>query len=190
MGGIIRYEDQQGAVASAVGVSALTEEQYRDTGFLMAFFRHDQDDTLHLTFQFSHRKKLGTPIASVHIHCIPMVNPAIPQNVYFGYKYTWQDIGSEFPSDASWITGNATMTVGITDAFKQRAHGIVVAVPAPIGEGYSSMVLFRLQRLGTNPLDTYNTNKAGGTPAANLGLLYMDCHFQTERRGSLAQFSD
>lgn len=192
-GGIIRYDDMLGPIQGATGVSALTTEAYRDTAFLMSFFRHSQVDAINLTFQFCHRKKLGSSLASIHIHCIPMANPAAPQNVYYSYSYSWQKInGSEYPLSASWTSGNSTMTVGTTDAFKHKIHSIVTNVSAPASEGYSSILLIRLARFGTSPNDTYTTNKATppGTASANLGLLSVDCHYQTERRGSILEATD
>lgn len=191
--GLIRHDDMQGSVQAAVGVSALTTEGYRDTGFLMPFFRHDQDDTLYFTFQFSHRKKPGSPIDSVHIHCVPMVAPSSsPQNVYFAYKYSWQKLGDAFPANASWVASNAVMPVVTADAFEHVYFPIVSNIAAPANETYSSILLFTLQRLGTNIMDTYDTNKATppGTAAANLGLLYVDCHYDTERAGSLLETAD
>lgn len=187
-----RYDDMIGNVQAAAGVSSLTIEAYRDTPFLMPFFRHDQDDSLYFTFQFSHRKKLGGVVKSVHIHCVPMVNPAVAQDVYFGYSYSWQIMEGAFPALGSWVSGNSTFQVGVADAFKHKYHQIVADIAAPANETHSSVLLFRLTRLGTDPLDTYSTNKAvpPGTAAANLGLLYVDCHYLADRRGSVAELSD
>lgn len=190
MGGIIRIDDMLGSVQAAAAVAALTTEQYRDTGFSMPFFRHDQDDALHLTFQFSHRKRLGSNLASVHIHCIPMVSPAAPENVYFGYNYTWQNADGTFPANASWVSGNSTMTVGISDGFDGRLHSIIADIEPPASEGYSSFLLVTITRLGTDGNDTYDTAKVGGTAQANLGLLGIDCHYETNRRGSIEELTD
>lgn len=193
MGGIIRYDDALGMAQVARGSAALTVEAYRDTTFLLPFFRHDQNDELFFVFQFSHRKKLGSALASIHIHCVPMVDPSVsPQNVYFQYKYTWQKPGDLFPADASWTAGFSTLSVATGDAFKHVYHNLVTNIAAPASETYSSIMLCMVQRLGTDANDTYNTDKATppGTAAANLGLLYVDCHYQTERRGSLLETSD
>jgi len=185
------HDDQQGAVQASAGISALTSEAYRDTAFIMPFFRHDQADTLSLTFQFSHKRKLGSPLDGIHIHYIAMVNPAAIENVYFSYSYSWQTEGGEFPLLASWTNGNATLPIGTTDAFKNKLFSIVTNIAAPANETTSSILLFRITRLGTDPLDTYDTDKATppGTSAANLGLQYFDCHFITDRRGSVSEFA-
>lgn len=188
----VRHDDMQGAAQASAGISALTSEAYRDTAFVMPFFRHDQNDTLSMTFQFSHRRKLGSPLDSIHIHYIPMVNPAAIENVYFSYSYAWKTTDTEFPALVSWTSGNATLPIQTTDAFKTLLFSIVTNIAAPANEGYSSILLFRITRLGTDPLDTYDTDKATppGTAAANLGLLYFDCHYVTDRRGSALESSD
>ena len=184
-----RHDDMLGNVQASAGISALTSEAYRDTAFVMPFFRHDQDDTLSLTFQFSHRRQLGSPLDSIHIHYVPMVNPVAIQNVYFSYSYSWQTVDAVFPALVSWVSGNLTLPIGTTDAFKHKYAPLISAIAAPANEIYSSVLLFRITRLGTSPSDTYNTDKATppGTSAANLGLLYFDCHYITDRRGSVTE---
>lgn len=193
MSGLTRHDDMLGGAQQGSVIAALTADAYRDTVFPMSFFRHDQDDTIGFTFQFSHRKKLGSALDSVHIHYVPMVAPtSSPENVYWAYQYAWAKVGDVIPAVATWTTGNVTMPVVTADAFKHSYYTLVANIAAPASETYSSILLFVLQWLGTNLLDTYSTAKATppGTAQANLGLLYVDAHYITERRGSLLEGSD
>jgi hypothetical protein len=119
-----------------------------------------------------------------------MANPASTEVVYLGYKYTWQSIGGLIPSNTSWISGNTSLSIGTTDEFIHKKFNIVSNIQIPASETYSSMLLISIQRLSSNENDTYKTNKVGGTGKANLGLLYVDIHYQKDRLGSLLENSD
>jgi hypothetical protein len=181
-----RYEQAVIYSSTGVGTGLLTSEVYRDTVFVMNFFRHDQDDSLSLSVQMPTRKKLSYPLTEIHIHCIPMVTPSSsPQNVYFQIDYSWQNIGLAFPLAASWVSANVTMPVATGDEFKTKEFVLASNIPAPTGETYDSLFLIRVARLGTSGSDTYNTNKAGGTAQANLGLVSVDFIFLKDRLGSI-----
>lgn len=187
---IPRYEDVIGLYNTATATAALTIEAYRDTGFFMEFTRHDQDDVIgYFRFQMSHKKRLGTAL-ELHLHCIPMVNPAADQVVRFEVQYSWQKAGDAFPTVATWTTATADMTVTTTDAFKHKLFELIASVPAPSGESYSSYFCVRVRRLGTSASDTYTTSKASGTAQANLAILGVDCHIVHDRNGSILDHSD
>jgi len=172
--------------STGTGVSLLTAEAYRDTVFIMNFFRHDQDDALSLSMEMPTNKRLGSPLGEIHIHCIPMVAPASsPLNVYFQLDYAWHNIGVEFPVAGSWVTTNPVMPVATGDEFKVKEFVLASNISAPANEAYDSILLIRVARLGTNINDTYNTNKAGGTAQANLGLVSVDFPILSDRIGSI-----
>jgi hypothetical protein len=185
------YDDQQGPIQAGANIAGITIEAYRDTKMLMPFMRHDQDDTISLTFQFSHRKKLGSALASIHLHYIPMVNPddVITKNiVYWEYQYVWHNLDAAVPAVASWTTGNSTLAIGAADAHICRTHDFAVAIAAPGSETYSSFLLLYISRLGSSAAqDTYEAGKADHTAQANLCIEGVDVHFQADRMGSLAE---
>jgi hypothetical protein len=181
-------------VQAGANIAGLTIEAYRDTKLLMPFMRRDQDDTLSLIFQFAHRKKLQSAIASVHLHYIPMVNPidVITKNiVYWEYEYYWHNLDASVPAVASWVTGNLTLAIGAADAHISRVFDFFVNIAAPASETYSSFLLFYISRLGSSgAADTYEASKADHTAQANLCIEGIDVHFQTDRAGSLTEDAD
>lgn len=185
------YDDQQGAFYSAAIGRALTVEAYRNTNSFLPYYRHDRDDYLTVVLQFTHRKRLGSALASVHLHYIPEVPLLLAaQNVYFYYEYSWQTTGGVFPALATWTTGNATLTINPADVYKHLLFNIVTNVAAPANEGYSSIMVFTLARLGTSGLDTFTTAKSSGTAAANLAIIGLDQHLIVDRSGSLREGSE
>lgn len=185
MGDIVRYDDQQGQFNLATGVSGMTVQAYRDTSFFIEHTQHNQDDVVgYFKFQFSHKKRLGSALTSCHIHCIPCgANPGSPQVVRFGFSYTWQNSDGTFPANASWTTSTSDMTIGTTDQYKAKIHSIITSVSAPASESYSSWLLIRITRLGTDGGDTYTESNPNGTASANLAILGVDCHIQVDGRG-------
>jgi len=194
--GGVRIDDLQGNALAAAGAAGLTVEYYRGTtaaDFRMAFMANNATDIMYFTFQMSHRKKIGAPINSVHIHCIPMGDPASPLVVRFLTSYYWlPGVGEELPAMAGWTQDvESLLTVSPGDVFKEKIQGLVENIASPDGESYSSILCVKLARTGGSGGDTYNTNKSGGgTNAANLGVLYVDVHFPADRDGSVTEFND
>lgn len=181
------YDDLLGSVGDgnlAKGTSALTLEGYRDSDFPIYFMRHDQDDTLTIIYQMPHMWDYTTAVWP-HIHYIPMA--AASGNVYFSFSYVWAPRGEVVPALSSWVSGNKTISITAGDQFKHLAAGFATINP-PAAAGASTMLLMKITRLGDDVLDTYNTNKTGGTAAANFGVLYLDLHYQKIRAGTTSQF--
>lgn len=189
---ISRHEDQQGQYNLASGGSAMTVQVYRDTTFSIEHTRHDQDDVIgYYKFQMSHKKRLGTPLDSVHIHCIPVgANPATNKVVRFQIEYTWQNSDGTFPAATGWTTTTSDMTVGTTSQYIGKIHSVVLNLAAPDSESYSSWLLIRISRLGTDAADTYTESNPVGTSSANLVILGVDCHIVTDRNGSINEATD
>lgn len=71
------------------------------------------------------------------------------------------------------------------DAFKPVMTNLTVVAP-PAGASVSDFLLLYLRRPGSSDVeDTYSTNKATGTGAANVMLLGVDCHYHRDRSGLL-----
>jgi hypothetical protein len=182
---IIGWNDLAGPATEGAGATALTAEPYLATSFRMLFFRHDQNDSLSFTYQMSHAWEPGT-IVRPHVHIIPMVNPAVTQNVFLQGQYVWGITGQPLPDVAGWtafdVTYPITTTAALIPEVIDLTGGVGFTPPALAVE--SSFLLVFIQRSGTNVLDTYSTNKPGpGTAAANLAVLSFDCHFQTVKPG-------
>jgi len=183
------YDDQQGDVSTAlIGTAQWTTEQIRDTGFIVPWLRHDQDDFFQIRVQFTHRRKLQTNLASLHIHAIP--GGAVSGNVYFSYAYTWVKADDTIPAISGWTSGNITTAVAGTDQWKHKVYNLLTNISPPTSESHSSMLLVKLSRLGTNILDTYTDSKPSGTAQANFGVLYLDCHTQVDKPGSDNELTD
>jgi hypothetical protein len=183
------WNDLAGSVQAGAGVSALTTEVYRDTPFLMSFFRHDQNDSLSFIYQMSHAWQPGT-VVRPHVHVVPMADPVATQNVYIIGQYAWGSTTRVLPANASWTAFTITFAINPGDAFQVKVidttNATGITPPADIDE--SDILCVYFQRNGANVLDTYTTGKTGGTAAANLGLLSFDCHFQIQKVGSLTEF--
>ena len=180
------WDDLQGTVHGSTGThqSDLTYEAYRDTGFNMYFFKHNQDDVINIIYQMTHTWNTTTTVWP-HMHVIPMAAGA--GNAYFEVKYAWVARNSVLPAVASWTITNVTVPFTADDQFKHKIVSFGDVSP-PVGAGASTMFLMKMTRLGTDPLDTYSTNKSDGTAQANLGVLYCDLHFQKTRAGTNTQY--
>jgi len=180
----IRYDDQQGDVQTALtGAAQWDLLQIRDTGFIIGWFRAGQDDFVQQKIQFSHRKALGTPIASLHLHYILEAVPAAEETVNFDYAYTWVTDGGTIPAIASWTASTKTLTfTGDEAANTSYRVNIVENIAAPANEGYSSIFLIKIIRNSAGVgADTYDER---------VGVLYLDAHFQTNRLGSVNEATD
>lgn len=181
------YDDLLGSVSdgnTAKGQAALTLEEYRSTGFPLYFMRHDQDDTLTIIYQMTHMWDSTTAVWP-HIHYVPMASSG--GNVYIEFQYAWAPRTSIIPDIDSWSNGNVTVNISAGDQYKHLTAGLANIVP-PINAGASSMLLLKITRMGDSSNDTYNGNKSSGTGAANLGILYLDLHYQKVRAGTTSQF--
>lgn len=181
------WDDIFGTFAQGSGTGALTYEQYRNTVRSLYHFRHDQNDIIYQEYQSSHMQMLNASVI-FHAHVIPLATwvPGDPtKNVYWEVKYFWAEINAEIPVDASWPTAvNIATPFAPTDQFKHKMVNLAT-IPMPAANTVSAFLLVRVTRLGTDPLDTYNVDKVGGTVAANLALLGFDLHYQKNRPGSI-----
>lgn len=176
----LSYNDQQGAITTGRVTAAWTVEAYRDTGFRMAFLRHNQDDEIHMEFQLDHGFIPESDI-ELHMHAIPMAN--VSGNVYFEYHYFWGKIGQVVPALSGWESGNITVPVLGTDQYVEKYYDLL-DISNTNDSNESSILRVYLSRLGTDALDTYDTNKDHGTGAANFGIDYFDLHIPVYKLGT------
>jgi hypothetical protein len=177
------HDDIQCDVASAAGGSSLGTLAIRDTGFSVGSFQNANDDTAFLSFQMPHKKKLGTAIDSVHIHYYLPTAPTASDTVLIDYAYTWYKNGDTIPAISGWTTGTKTHTFAGTEAqYSTGIISVITNISAPSGETYSTILLVKLTRNSTGiGSDTY---------AADLGIIYFDAHYVTDRMGSINEISD
>ena len=121
-----------------------------------------------------------------HIHFWPEASGT--GTFALGGYYAWCPVGSVVPAQASWTAWAASY--GVTPAV-QNQHIVLelFEADAPADPGESAMLLIAIERLSSTT-DTYDDNKSSGTPAANVGLLFLDCHYQTQERGSYGEYGD
>lgn len=151
----------------------------------MYFFRYDQDDTLSMRFQFSHKWRPGTTVYP-HMHVVPMSNPASTQEVYFDGYYAWSDGTNAIPAFASWTRFTKFLPINPGDAFIEKYVDFGAVTP-PATAKESAILLIQVRRAGTTAADSYTTNKTPGTTQANLGLLSLDVHYRANKMGTLPQ---
>lgn len=180
-----RWDDLYAYIDQGTGPAALTYESYRDTGFFMRFFRHNQDDLIFMSYQMSHQWDPSTSIRP-HMHCIPMASGS--GNVKFNYVYSWCLVNSEMPAASGWITGSVTASFTPADQYKQRVVSFGTIAPTS-GSQESVVFVLKVERPGaSDAADTYITDKVGGTGAANLGVLFFDLHYQKIKAGTAAEY--
>lgn len=179
-----RWDDLQGDISQGTGAAALTYEAYRDTPFMMYFFRHNQNDSLSLRFQFPHGVDKTAPVVP-HLHVIPMSAPGAAQDVRIVGQYAWAPFNVVCPANVGWTAfGPLLVPYAAADQFKE-VYIDLATVAVPAGFRGSDILFVYVQRNGTNPGDTYATGKVGGTAAANLALASLDVHYRKATQGSV-----
>lgn len=180
-----RWDDLHAFIDEGTGPAALTYEAYRDTGFFMRFFRHNQADNIFMTFQMPHEWDPTTAVHP-HMHVIPMSSGS--GVVSMNYAYAWCDDHSALPAASGWTSGSASASYTPADQFVQNTISFGYLVPPP-GTFESALLVFKVER-DTSVADTYSTNKTGGTTSANLGVLFFDLHYQKIKAGTVTEFPE
>jgi hypothetical protein len=176
------WDDLQGDISQATAATALTYEDYRDTPFKMYFFKNNGVDALYMRFQMPHAWAANTEVIP-HLHVIPMVAPSSsPQNVELTGYYCWCDPNTAAPALLGWTPFTANLSIVTGMEFKPTYVNLFSSTPT--GKVGSAFLLVYVQRDGGSGGDTYTTDKSGGTVAANLGLVSLDCHIQKNKQGS------
>ncbi len=181
-----RWDDEKAELHEGTGQAALTYEAYRDTGFFMKFFRHNQDDNIFLTFQMSHQWDTTTSIRP-HMHFFPMSSGS--GNVLFNYAYAWTCVGGALSSSSGWTSGSITFAADPSMQYNQKIASFGTIAPLANSKE-SNILVFKVERSGTDPSDTYVANKDHGTAAANVGIMFFDAHYQKIKAGSVIEFGD
>ena len=171
---------------AAVSPVDLARETYRNTDHYMVFMRHSVEESMSFLWSMPHGW-VGTNVQP-HIHIIPCGNNLVTEYIYFKAAYVWTTEAGEIPTYGSWnhITP-FQWAVNVGDQYKQFKVAFPIVV-APAQPPELKALLWHFERVGDEPEDTYTTNKTGSTiPEANLAILGIDLHFQTNSRGTIIQ---
>ena len=178
-----RHDDMQGIMSTVSGGSALDTIAIRDTGSTMLAFGANNNDVAVQIYQFTHRKKLNTPLDGLHLHYFLPTKPNAGDTVIFDYSWIWYNNGDIIPAIADWNTDQKILTFTGNEAqFSTGIVGIIGSMPAPENEQYSSMLRAKVTRLSSGAgSDTY---------AGSLGIDYFDVHFIAGQQGSIYEYTD
>jgi hypothetical protein len=180
------WTDAVTAPAAGAGAFDLTSDPWpSDTDPIhLLCFEHSAVQIIGFHTQMPHGWKPESEVRP-HVHFVPLADPVATQSARFIIYYAWA------PINGSALTGQANETVDVTiepgDLNKHRIIGFSMLTP-PAGSHESIILSWAVARAGTDPADTYTTDKAYGTVEANIGLLSFDVHYQLEKEGSISEF--
>lgn len=181
-----RWDDLIAVIDEGTGPAQLTYEAYRNTGFFMRFFRHNQNDNVFMTYQMSHQWDPTTAV-SLHAHIVPMASGS--GNAKFDFAYSWINVGSELPSSTGWTSGSVTFAATPDMQYKQKI--LSIASVTPTSQEESSILVLKVERPGSSDVtDTYSASKDHGTAAANIGVLSFDLHYQKSKAGTISPYPE
>lgn len=129
------------------------------------------EEIVFFTLQMPHNYKEGTDI-SIHPHFVPEDNTG--GNVYWLLTYSWANIDAIFPTETTVYIAAACGTT--TDAHRVAYFADIDGDPDGVKKLISSMLICKLQRRSSDPLDTYN--------GKSVYLLEVDVHYQVDSLGS------
>jgi len=174
----ISHKDSFGFLRTALGgATTWTPRVFRNTGIVLDHVA--KGDVFTYTIQFNHDKALQANVDDFHLHFAPVGAITAGQVVSINYSWGLFPIGSEIP-DTLPNTGNSPITLAVADLNKHKVADIVQNLVISGVEAYSSFLFIRCERLNT-AADTY---------ASEIALIGADCHYTTDRRGSLSTYSE
>lgn len=149
------------------------------TGPQIWYFRNNQGvEAMSFTVQLPHSWKEGTDIFP-HLHWTPRNTGS--GNVEWNFEYTWVNYD---PVTQQVFPNHTTETVVSTGPFTARTHNISALTPSNegisgSGKKISSILVCRLWRNSSNSADTYGND---------VGVLFVDFHFQVDSWGSRQEY--
>lgn len=189
-----RWDDiKPNLVSVGSGSAALDRKAIRTGAPLYDHFVRNQTDVLIYSFQTEHGWD-GT-IVRPHAHVIPTSlvvgdSATVLGNVYWLFRWAWTGIGTglKIPVGSAWTNLNITQPITIGNQMEELIVG--PSITPPSGLPLSAHLHVEMSRLGTNALDTYDSDSESGTAAANLALVSVDCHARRIRTGSKYETAD
>lgn len=160
------------AYSLAGGVQAPTLQVITGAISGLGFSYQTANDIAYGQAQLNHDYKLGTDIEA-HVHWTIDQAPAGGNDtIAIAFEYSWADIGEAFP------TSTVDTTLIVVNSSTQGYHYLTElddAISAAGGDGLSSVIIFRIERLQNYSKDTY--------PSWWI-LLDVDFHHQVDSPGS------
>lgn len=177
------HKDIQGNISTVTGGSALGTLTIRDTGTSILSFQDANDDVAIGVFQMQHDKKLSTNLDSIHVHYYLPNAPSAGNTVFFKTEYIWIARSGTVPALASWSVQYSTITFTGSEAqYSTGYKSVALNLTYPANEDYSSILIFKIIRDSAGVgSDTY---------ASDLGVMYIDCHYISDKIGSYNETSD
>lgn len=179
-----QWTDQQGTLTQAAAASGLLLEEIRDTPFRIYWFKHNQTERIDLSYQFDHR--WDKTEVQPHIHILP--SAATTGNVTLSGRYFWSapNSGIAFPAWADWTPWTVTRAITAPENGTEVVFNLFTTTPPTLAAVDSASLWITVSRVSGG--DTYTGSKAGGTAAANVGLLFLDAHRRDDSFGSLTPY--
>lgn len=176
-----RWQDSLSPAMAGTGAAALTIQAITAGGAIRGVhMRHDQDDAVDYSTEIGHAWDLGE--VRLHVHWIPMANPAADQVVRWQYYYRWAT------TTALGVESTGTVDVTVSPGTNGRVINTHLAnISPPASPTASTFLLYRLIRQGTSVSDTYTTSNPTGTAQANVLLLGSGVHYQASRYGTATE---
>ena len=167
----------QGVLGTALtGASTWNIKAVRNIGITSPHLA--KNDIFTMVFQYSHRKKLATPV-EIHLHYMPM--SASDGNIKINYEYGWFNIGDTCP-DVLPNSGSVEWALTAADQYQFKIRKLIADIAPPAGgEHYSSMLIAKFTRV---------TPAGADWGSGDLCLWYVDSHYQTDRFGSYNEVTD
>jgi len=163
----VRWDDLSvGATATKIGANNKPDFDYTNIGLL--FPQNDPLEKVYMTFQMSHKKKLGTPIR-LHVHFVQTsaAKPVFRADIRFynngGQVVSFASIDTNGSTAFPWTTGSLLNIIMFPD------------VAAPAGETLSANFDVIL----------YRTDNA---VAGDVLVKYVDAHYQIDTDGSQTEY--
>lgn len=163
---------------------SLTYEPFRDTHLSLRFLQYNTAANLCYAFQLPHEWDFTTAIRP-HIHFVPCAPMSVQRTFAMKGWYTWALRLVEIPPQAGWTPFSASIVLQPSNVYNHMTLGYGSVQP-PGGAAESSIFLLHMERDLTN--DTYTDDKPDNTPAANIGILSVDVHYQKSKQGTQGEF--
>lgn len=173
-----RYKDSFGFLRTALtGATTWTDRAIRNTGVVVPHIA--KNDTFTYNVQLNHDRKFGVDVTDFHLHIVPI--GAVTAGQVISIDYEIEIFGfHDTIGDTLLTKSNSTYTLAAGDQYKHLYFEIKEDILKETTPGVSSFLMVKLSR----------RNDATDTYAGEFALLGADCHYITDRDGSIFETYD